>query len=729
MPEGGLRGRKTQLVDAAPALIPPIPATQESFKFDHPLLNGTVAVETINNRISKLYALIIGINDYPNLPKLKGAVADANEIEKFLTSESELKVPPSQIINLRDKDATRQNIIDSIKVLQNNSSINHGDPILIYYAGHGGARKATEEWKKAKGAHLVQVIFPFDYDAKVDDSSNPVECIPDRTIAGLLNELAAAKGDNITVIFDSCHSAAGTRDPINAKQGVLDRRERSAEVKRDIPWDIDSDIVRPEVGIAPPPAKDDIRHTKLPLCVNQTSHIHLAACGSEEKAWEEDGRGVFTMALLKSIRANGVDKISYYNLIKSLPSLSSQSPHCYGKHKARILFNSGVPSRSALMIPVEVEEGSKKIILQAGAASGVTTKSIWEIYDSASGNVLLGKFRAEPPLVSTTVLQYEGKGEDGAYWAHIERAKSESSETRTYARQVRVGVIDELRVYFTPRAKERIFAAGEVDQTEPYSIGSGEHDVGYVVHGAEDSADIAVDLDSELVSFRLCDRQAEQYEVAKLVKKVRAERSAVEEVLFGAAKWKWHLQRKNIESADMVTMELIRMGERSGRTRVMWAEEDRKSMTASGVSHFEVRRENLYGIKLTSRVEKPVHVRMCYFDTTDFSIVDMFGHQTGKDPVMAAKGTFIIGNNYKGGSPLQFMLNEDEGEKLDLGYMKVFWSTEPLEMEQLGQKPTFNRKSRSWSQRHRGASLDVDENIEWGTALLTLVQRLPDVNN
>ncbi|KAG8725560.1 hypothetical protein FRC11_001807 [Ceratobasidium sp. 423] len=270
-------------------------------------------------RTSKLHALIIGINDYPNLAKLKGAVADADEVAKLL--ESELKVPPAHIINLRDGAATRQNIIISIKSLQNNPQINRGDPILIYYAGHGGVKKATDLWMSKNGANTVQVIFPFDYDNK-DDSPEPIECIPDRTIAGLLNDLSHEKGDNITMIFDSGHSASGTRMPTKPRKGVLGWRERSAEVKRDIPWDIDSDIVRPERGIVPPPKDNEIYHPNLPLCTNQTSHIHLAACGSEEKAYEENGRGVFTMALLKSIRANGFDKITYHSLIKSLPSLS-----------------------------------------------------------------------------------------------------------------------------------------------------------------------------------------------------------------------------------------------------------------------------------------------------------------------------------------------------------------------------------------------------------------------
>jgi hypothetical protein len=55
--------------------------------------------------------------------------------------------------------------------------------------------KAPEEWVRRHGAIDVQVIFPFDYGVEVAGST--VNCIPDKTIAVLLNELAAAKGDNI----------------------------------------------------------------------------------------------------------------------------------------------------------------------------------------------------------------------------------------------------------------------------------------------------------------------------------------------------------------------------------------------------------------------------------------------------------------------------------------------------------------------------------------------------
>lgn len=148
-----------------------------------------------------LHALLIGINDYPNLPKLKGAVADANEMYKFLTSD--IQVPPENIRLLCDGDALREEIIRGFRELQDNPCIKKGDPILIYIAGHGGLREANPEWRERYGANNVQVIFPFDYNTQVDGNTDRISCIPDKTINGLVNELAEKKGNNIVSIINS----------------------------------------------------------------------------------------------------------------------------------------------------------------------------------------------------------------------------------------------------------------------------------------------------------------------------------------------------------------------------------------------------------------------------------------------------------------------------------------------------------------------------------------------
>jgi hypothetical protein len=148
---------------------------------------------------ARLHALIIGIDNYPKLPSLAGSIADARKIEAFLISD--LMVPKQQIVTLYDRYASRQAVINAFMMLQTDPRIHKGDPILIFFSGHGGLIDARPLWKEKYGSSKIQVIFPYDYYLPIDNSHTYVNCIPDITIAELLNQLAAVKGNNIVSIM------------------------------------------------------------------------------------------------------------------------------------------------------------------------------------------------------------------------------------------------------------------------------------------------------------------------------------------------------------------------------------------------------------------------------------------------------------------------------------------------------------------------------------------------
>ena len=126
---------------------------------------------------------------------LKGAVADADSIQQYL--ENDLNVQRSRIRNLRDAQATRDAIISEFYALESNPDIKLGDPILIYYAGHG-AGVTSPIGQEAGGADSrSEMLIPHDYEANV------VHGILDRTISVLLTRLAKAKGDNIVRLIPS----------------------------------------------------------------------------------------------------------------------------------------------------------------------------------------------------------------------------------------------------------------------------------------------------------------------------------------------------------------------------------------------------------------------------------------------------------------------------------------------------------------------------------------------
>jgi Caspase domain len=138
------------------------------------------------------FALVTGIDEYEKVAKLNGAAADADRINDLLRDH--LRVPEGHIINLRNKEATREGIIEAFRKLQNNPEINRGDAIFIYFAGHGGEKNAPAGWSAA--GSKIQVLLPQDVDVEVP-SQLPIPPIPDRTLAALLNDLEREKGNNI----------------------------------------------------------------------------------------------------------------------------------------------------------------------------------------------------------------------------------------------------------------------------------------------------------------------------------------------------------------------------------------------------------------------------------------------------------------------------------------------------------------------------------------------------
>jgi hypothetical protein len=98
--------------------------------------------------------------------------------------------PSSRIRTLHNQEATRSSIVREIIDLIHHQEINFGDPIVIYYAGHGGETMPPADWDTQ--GRKIQILVPYDY---MDDGDATV--ITDLGFATLLEELASVRGDNI----------------------------------------------------------------------------------------------------------------------------------------------------------------------------------------------------------------------------------------------------------------------------------------------------------------------------------------------------------------------------------------------------------------------------------------------------------------------------------------------------------------------------------------------------
>ena len=109
-----------------------------------------------------------------------GAVPHANPMRYYL--HEHLGVPSSQISDpsLRNSEVIWDAIIDGIEALSLNDEIEEGNPILIYYAGHGGSADTPKGWEIG-GSGKIELLIPYDHSSSLGDD-NPKHGIPYRTL-------------------------------------------------------------------------------------------------------------------------------------------------------------------------------------------------------------------------------------------------------------------------------------------------------------------------------------------------------------------------------------------------------------------------------------------------------------------------------------------------------------------------------------------------------------------
>ena len=130
------------------------------------------------------HALVIGNNDYRNLPDLKTAVNDARTVAAVLAEDYGFKV--KTLIN-----ATRVDIIDALDEYR--ETLTDLDNLLIYYAGHGWLDEDTDRG----------------YWLPVDARKNRrARWVSNATISDTLKGLLAK---HVMVVADSCYSGTLAR--------------------------------------------------------------------------------------------------------------------------------------------------------------------------------------------------------------------------------------------------------------------------------------------------------------------------------------------------------------------------------------------------------------------------------------------------------------------------------------------------------------------------------------
>ncbi|PBK59440.1 hypothetical protein ARMSODRAFT_899250 [Armillaria solidipes] len=616
-----------------------------------------------------LFALVIGIDKYRSSGiNLSGAVADADAVYEFL--QKTLRVPKDQIRNLRNEEATRLTIEAAIKDLGNNPAIKKDDPILIYYAGHGAEANAPSGWSSTNGK--IQMLVPHDFVPSGSDDSERGQGVLDMRLSHLLADLAAKKSDNITVILDCCHSGSGTRtdddDPTFAVRGI-DLPE-TYTVAQDFLHDIEPDARASVV------AKGFEKSGLL-------SHVLLSACKHGQEAGERGGRGVFTSALLSLLREKGVDKLTYKDVITSLPDLHAQDPQCEGVHQSRYLFNSKVSSPQGEWYPICASYSMPgEYVLEAGEAHGVTKNAEFAVFADRSMKSALGSVVVSDTASFNSSCKFLSSRGDEIPFRLADPG---------YALQTRVGEDQDVR--FFVEKNERLIGILDRIAKEDRPGKRGFR----LVKSRDDGPDLIIAANGDVVHFEITDKLCQDHGLIRMPFGVDIDDSdALRRILQSLAHFYWYLRHSSKESPLAVsTLECMKLKETGEYTddlvEVLKPDPSGHNLNVGGVIMVDVDEEAIYGFKITNRMSLPLYVSMFYFDVSDLSISSYYQPGSAKknvDVSLPPGESLAIGCGASGTVPHTYKLRE--GQDVDVGFLKLFYSTEYLDLSGIVQGSPFN---------------------------------------
>lgn len=308
--------------------------------------------------MAKLYALLVGINEYQAVTPLHGCVADITAVEALLRER--VAADTLDLVRLVDGEATRARIIDGFR--SHLARATAGDTALFYYCGHGSEEACPEEWRRVEPSGRNQTLVPVD--ARLNDTFD----LADKELNALIGGVASG-GAHVVAMFDSCHSGGVTRDvvdPNDPRAGVERMTPSSKGRRRTL-----ADYLDEARTLYDP---DRVATHGIPA----PKHVAVAACQHNETAKEfptqPPRRGAFTSAFEEAIRALG-PSATYLDLVTALrmkvrDRTSDQLPNLEvaGGARGTDTFLGGHAGRSDLTVDADA---AGRWWLSAGAIDGI----------------------------------------------------------------------------------------------------------------------------------------------------------------------------------------------------------------------------------------------------------------------------------------------------------------------------------------------------------------------
>ncbi|KJA22420.1 hypothetical protein HYPSUDRAFT_215809 [Hypholoma sublateritium FD-334 SS-4] len=434
-----------------------------------------------------------------------------------------------------------------------------------------------------------------------------------------------------------------------------------------------------------------------------------------QSAEESQGRGAFTSALLSLIEREGVDQLTYEDIIMSLPVLSNQNPQCEGVNRRRILFNSrpGNHHRKHYTIRPSANRPGE-YILSAGDAHGITERSKFDVYSNMK--------MSSPPLGSVWAIEVS---EFSTRCSSLD-GKPFSLLPSAYAAQTHSGIGYNVRIF--------------IETTDPHhelfiSLLKGmktNHGRSYhLAHDINDKPDLAIQVrDSGHVQFNIMDELCREYGLTRMpFDSVPVDNSAhLVSIFCGAADFYrslHHSRRIGLsglsENIEIECLRLVPSGEYTDDLDlILVPEPGGQNLNVDGKILIDVDKKDEYGYRIKNNSTLPLYAALFYFDMSDLSISSYYLPGTAlagnADFSVLPQGSISIGFGDSGTVPRIYSVKASQN--IDVGYLKLYLSTQFIDYSHVAQQSPFLP-----DRGYRPLELRPLNKDSWDTLTIPIIQR------
>jgi hypothetical protein len=325
--------------------------------------------------LGRKHALLIGIENYPNVSPLRGAINDVKLIQGVLRQRFGFR--DENFMILLDDQATHTGIEKAFRTLI--EQVKPNDFVYIHYAGHG-AQTADLNGEERSGQDETWVSFGSRQPGREKDNYDVLDDEIHTWLAAIY-----AKTDQVIFISDSCHSATVARGKVPVSRCL----------KQD-------DRPHPQGRMA---------YTKL----NKYHGIHIGAARYQELAAEtlgDDGKhyGLFTWHWAKALQQAQVGETWNDVFKRAVTKIVSwrgeaQRPQIQGGRYRQIFGEHLTPPVSTVSV---TNVKGERVKIQAGVVAGMTVGSVYRLHQHPE---------SLPRIEITQVGTFESEGKTTAVGA------------------------------------------------------------------------------------------------------------------------------------------------------------------------------------------------------------------------------------------------------------------------------------------------------------------------